>query len=246
MAVAIVTGASSGIGEAVSEMLLAQSWTVWGIARDFSKCDINHENFIKTVCDVTDPAHLSSSVRKILDRAKTLDVLVNNAGVGCFGPHETLDVFRLAEMVETNLTAPMVLSKLVLRHLRESRGHIINIASSAALYPHRFGCAYAATKAGLLHFGESLFDEVRKSGVKVSTICPDMSRGTEFYKDAPFHPEEDAQCRIEPGCAAEAVRSILSQRDGTVQTLVVLRPQRVGVARKRKSRADKTTRKMSP
>ena len=135
-------------------------------------------------------------------------------------------------MVQTNLTAPMVLSKLALRHLREARGHIINIASSAALYPHRFGCAYAATKAGLLCFGESLFDEVRKSGVKVSSICPDMTFGTEFYKDAPFQPGEDAECRIDPSCAAEAVRAVLAQRDGTVQTLTVLRPQRIGIAHK--------------
>jgi hypothetical protein len=232
MAVAIVTGASSGIGLEIARMLVAQSYTVWGIARNFSNCDLEDENFIRTVCDLTDIPALESTTNRILSQSKSLDVLVNNAGVGYFGPHETLSTAHIIQMVQTNLTAPLVLSKLVLRHLQAGRGFIINIASTAALYPHRFGCAYAATKAGLLQFGESLFDEARKAGVKVCTVCPDMASGTNFFDNASFQNDESTDCHIDKVCVAEAVRAILSQRDGTVQTKIVLRPQRVGIAHK--------------
>jgi short-subunit dehydrogenase len=183
-------------------------------------------------CDVTDTAVLVERAKAVLQEAGGLDVLVNNAGVGFFGPHETVSPDRLERMVRTNLLAPMVLTHAVLRHLKQSRGWIINIASTAALHPGRFGCAYAATKAGLHQFGLSLFDEVRKSGVRVVTIYPDMTR-TSFYDRADFAPHDEPDCYITPACVAEAVAQALSQREGTVVTQLVIRPQRVQVDRKK-------------
>ena len=93
-------------------------------------------------------------------------------------------------MVRTNLIAPMVLTRATLRHLEASRGYVVNIASTAALNPGPFGAAYGATKAGLHQFGQALFSEVRKSGVRVVTLYPDMTR-TPFYDHADFEPGED-------------------------------------------------------
>jgi short-subunit dehydrogenase len=239
MAVAIVTGASSGIGLEISKMLVSQLYVVFGLARDFNKCDYQHENFFKIACDVSVPMSLEASITDILDRSPSINVLVNNAGVGYFGPHETLSSAELFEMVQTNLFAPLLLTKFLLRRLKESGGFVINIASAAALYPHRMGCAYSATKAGLLQFGESLFDEVRKASVKVCTICPDMTSDTKFYDRASFRYDTHKECHIDPSCIAEAVKSVLSQRDGTVQTLVVIKPGRVGIVHKGRSNEPK-------
>jgi short-subunit dehydrogenase len=135
-------------------------------------------------------------------------------------------------MVRTNLLAPMALTQATLRALKASRGFVINIASTAALHPGRFGCAYAATKAGLSQFGLSLFDEVRKSGVRVVTIYPDMTR-TGFYDRADFEPGDDPECHITPECVADAVAQAMRQPEGAVVTQMVIRPQRVQVNRKR-------------
>ena len=233
MDLALVTGASSGIGLAIAEMLIDRSYVVYGFARDFSNCDFTHEHFFPTVCDVSDSRALEAAFGKISAAPEPLRVLVNSAGIGIFGPHETLSLKQIDEMVRTNLTAPLQLTKLALRALKENRGVLVNIASSAALSPHRLGCAYGAVKAGLLHFGESLFEEVRKSGVRVCTVCPDMTADTGFYNDASFAPSDEPDCHITASCVADAVWNILARRDGTVQTLTVLKPQRIGISHKR-------------
>ena len=135
-------------------------------------------------------------------------------------------------MVNTNLLAPMVLIQVTLRHLKKSEGFIINMASAAALEPGRFGGAYGATKAGLHQFGQSLFAEVRKSGVRVVTLYPDMTM-TPFYDETDFAPHKDHTCHIAPECVADAVAQAINQREGTVITQIVLKPQRIGVERKR-------------
>ena len=233
MDLAVVTGASSGIGLAIAERLVRNSYVVYGIARDFTKCAFTHDRLIPTVCDVLDSRAIEDVFEKIAAAPEPLRVLVNSAGIGIFGPHETLSLAQIDQMVRTNLTAPLLLTKLALRTLKKNRGTVINIASTAALSPHRLGCAYGASKAGLLHFGESLFEEVRKSGVRVCTVCPDMTADTGFYDDASFAPSDEPDCHITPSCVADAVWDILQRRDGTAQTLAVLKPQRIGISHKR-------------
>lgn len=233
MGIAIVTGASSGIGLSIARKLVEMGHTVYGFARDFRKTDFQHERFKPMICDVTDLRMLEAQTKSVLEKAGRLDVLVNNAGVGFFGPHETISLENMERMTLTNLLAPMALTRLTLRHLKQSQGFVINIASTAALHPGRFGCAYSATKAGLHQFGLSLFDEVRKSGVRVATIYPDMTR-TPFYDRVDFEPDADPECHITPECVADAVEQVLNQRAGTVVTQMVLRPQRIGVVKKRR------------
>ena len=231
MDVALVSGASSGIGLSVVRKLVDMEYIVYGLARDFTKTAFQHDRFIQTACDVTDSAGLEREVTAIMKQMGSLHVLVNNAGVGYFGPHETLSTGQLAQMVQTNLLAPLLLTRLTLRHLRESNGFVIDIASTAGLESGRFGCAYTATKAGLHQFGLSLFDEVRKSGIKVVTIYPDMAK-TMFYDKSNFQPHDDSECYITPECVANAVQQALTTREGTVATQIVLRPQRIQIDRK--------------
>ncbi len=234
MAVAIVTGASSGIGLEICSMLLSQSYIVYGIARTFHNCNITNNHFVKTICDLSDLKSVEITAKQITEKENRIDLLVNNAGIGCFGPHETLKIKEIAEMVSINLLAPMVLSKLLIKPLAETKGVIVNISSSAALNTHKMGCAYAATKAGLLHFGECLFEEVRKSGIKICTICPDITSGTRFYDKSFFSYDESLHCHIEPSCISNAISSVLQQREGSVQTMIVIKPQKISISRKNK------------
>ncbi|NUM82069.1 SDR family NAD(P)-dependent oxidoreductase, partial [bacterium] len=94
------------------------------------------------------------------------------------------------------------------------------------------GSAYAATKAGLKHFSDSLFEEVRKYGVKVTTILPDMTR-TPFYDHLHFKEHDDAHSHITAECVADGVATILSQREGTVVTELIIRPQKHQIEKKK-------------
>ncbi|MFT9486595.1 MAG: SDR family oxidoreductase [Tepidibacillus sp.] len=229
---AIVTGASTGIGLAITKKLNQMNVLVYGLARDFSKTDYQHEHFQKIVCDVTNTKQLVEVTKQIKDEENEIYILVNNAGVGYFGPHETLSPKQIETMIATNLQAPLILSNLLLRELRKSKGYIINISSITAKKSSTFGCAYAATKAGLTHFGISLFDEIRKSGVKVVTIHPDMTQ-TSFYDHLDFQEGDIPESYLTPECVANAVETILSQREGTVLTELTIQPQRHMINRKK-------------
>lgn len=235
----LLTGASSGIGAALAEMLSDMGFQVLGIGRDFEK---NTEKESKTAvtgdfrqisCDLLDTDALIKTVKDI-KREGEIDVLINNAGCAYYGLHEELDVSKIKEMVRTDLEAPMILTQMLLRDLKKNKGTIINISSVTALSqanPH--GAAYGALKAGLRSFSSSIFEEARKHGVRVSTIMPDMTK-TELYRNADFDVEETEGAYLEPAEVAEAVRYILERPDGVVIPEMVLRPQLHRIHRKQK------------
>ena len=221
---ALVTGASSGIGLAISRKLGALGYEVLGIGRNFGKEPLwQQAGFHPLVCDVTDTAALCACARQAADQY-AVHVLVNNAGVGYYGLHEELNPNRIREMVRTNLEAPMILTAQLLRHLKNNAGTVINIASVTAHGTNPHGCAYGATKAGLASFSRSLFDEARNYGLRVTCICPDMTK-TNLYRNADFREGEDAASYLLPQEIAEAVEYVLSQRDGVDITELTIRPQ---------------------
>lgn len=222
--VAVVTGTSSGIGEAVTATLLTNGWCVHGIARRPAHFDSEHYHHSEV--DLTDTRALTTLTEQIKAKHPQISALINNAGVGYFAPHEELSTPKIEEMVHLNLLAPLLLSKLLLRELKSTKGFLINVSSFSAHESSSFGAAYAATKAGLRHFSNSLFDEARKSGLQVCTISPDITR-THFHDGSTFGPDDDQAAAVEPQCIAETVLTILTQRKGTVATEVVLRPQRL-------------------
>lgn len=234
--VAVVTGSSSGIGEAITSTLISQGWTVRGVSRRASSIESPFYSHI--TADLTDSHAINRVARQLLSDHTTIDALINNAGVGHFAPHEELSVEQIEELVKLNLLAPLLLSKYLLRSLKETQGTLINISSFSAEESSSHGAAYAATKAGLRHFGDSLFDEARKSGVRVTTITPDITR-TPFYDKLSFAPEDDELAAVTPQCVADSVLQILNQRNGTVTTHVVLRPQRLILKKRARSGAQK-------
>ncbi|NMB42481.1 MAG: SDR family NAD(P)-dependent oxidoreductase, partial [Firmicutes bacterium] len=164
-------------------------------------------------------------------RESCIHVLVNNAGVGYFGPHEQLNAQKIRTMVAVNLQAPLILTQLLLRDIKKSRGYIINISSITGKRVCAHGCAYGATKAALTHFSNSLFEETRKAGVKVVAIHPDMTK-TPFYDNLDFRQGDIPESYITAKCVAQALETVLSQREGTVVTDITLRPQRNMIIRK--------------
>ena len=233
---AIVTGASSGIGRAISEKLGVLGYEVFGIGRRFDTEEdrdiagvLQYENDLKNaifhpiICDLTDTDKLCAIVKQITSE-HTVKVLVNNAGAAYYGLHEELNPKKIQEMVRVNLEAPLILTQQLLRTLKKNGGYIINISSVTAKQPSPHGCAYAATKAGLASFSSSLFDEARKYGVKVTAVYPDMTE-TNLYRNADFTVGEEKESYLTPEEVAEAVEYVLTQREGIVIPELVLRPQ---------------------
>ncbi|MDD3225570.1 MAG: SDR family NAD(P)-dependent oxidoreductase [Clostridium sp.] len=230
MRTAIVTGASRGIGLKITRKLLFMGFRVYGFARNFSKCDFNNDEFFKVRCDITKSSILVEKLKSIRNN-EDVYILVNNAGIGYFGPHEELNPKKIHDMVATNLEAPILISNVLLRELKKNSGYIINISSITAKKSSTYGCAYSATKAGLTHFSESLFDETRKYGVKVVTIHPDIAK-TDFYENANFRQADIEESYITDDCIANTVEFVLNQRAGTVVTDISIQPQKHMIKRK--------------
>lgn len=230
---AIVTGASSGIGLAICEVLLQMDYVVYGIGRDFKAADRVTESgdFHIVELDLLDTAKLETEIRAI-SKGKDIHLLINCAGVGFYGLHEEIASSHLSAMVRTNLEVPIVLTNLLLRKLKETQGTIINIASVTAIESNPHGAAYGATKAGLLSFSRSLFDEARKYGVKVTTILPDMT-DTNLYRNADFEASKEVSARLLPQDVSDAVKYILTADPHMVITEFTLRPQLHRIEKKR-------------
>ena len=234
---AIVTGASSGIGAAISARLCKMGYEVFGIGRSFGSSfaeqfpDVaDNPLFHAVVCDLLDTEKMLKLVRGIAAEA-TVTLLVNNAGSAYYGLHEELSPKKIQEMVRTDLEVPMILSQQLLRGFKKNKGCIVNIASVTAQQSNPHGCAYGAGKAGLASFSRSLFDEARKYGVRVATVSPDMTK-TELYRNADFTVGEETESYLLPQDVAEAVAYIVGQREGVAVSEVTLRPQYHRIRRK--------------
>ena len=208
---AIVTGARGGIGKEVCKELENNSYKVYSL-----------------VSRLEDLVSLEKEVENIL-KTTDIDLLVNCAGVGLFQPHEEISINKIKELIDVNLTAPIVLSNLTLRSLKKTKGHIINITSIEATRHSKFSALYTATKSGLRDFGLSLFEEVRKSGVKVTSINPDITK-TAFFDNLQFEPSTKEDTYLMPQTVAKTVMQIL-QTNGVI-TDICIRPQRFEIRKK--------------
>ncbi len=222
---ALITGSSSGIGLEIAKKLLSMGYRVYGVSRREAIYD---KNFIHIDIDLRD----TNKVKSIRDHIKdNLYIIVNSAGVGHFGPHESLSFNQIEDSISINFTAPILISKIFLRELRESRGYIFNINSISAIQPASHGSLYGATKAALRQFGSSLFKESRKSGLKIININPDIT-DTPFFNDLEFKPTKDPQTYIEAIDIANLIEHILDQRDGTVITDITIQPQKFQIEKR--------------
>ncbi len=231
MATAVVTGASRGIGEAISQKLLELGYDVIGISRTIDENPLKHPNFRALACDLSDEGMLAS-ILTLLQADPSISILCNVAGFGVFEPHEEIDPQTISKMVTLNLTAPMTLSNALLRALKFNEGIIFNITSIEATRHSKFSALYSATKAGLRAFSLSLFEEVRKSGVNVVSINPDMT-ATSFFDDLRFETSQEPDKRLEAEDIADAIKNILQMRKGVAITELTIRSQKFGIEKKK-------------
>ena len=223
---ALVTGASSGIGLEISKMLIDFGVLVYATARDFGKCNFKNENFLEIPIDLRQKDEILK-----LKKIKDISILVNCAGVGYFGSYESLSFEQIQEMITVNLTAPLLLTKLFLNPLKKNSGYIFNIASISAIKPAIFGVVYGASKSGLRHFGNSLFNESRKSVLKVVNINPDITK-TPWFDKLDFSYTTDPLSFIDPAQIAQIIKNILELKEGTVVTDITIEPQKFKITKK--------------
>lgn len=232
---AIVTGASSGIGQAIADRLLDEGYEVYGFGRDFSKSIFakgDKAGFMPVVGDITDTGFLKERVVDI-NINHDIDLLVHAAGVGHYGLHEELKTASIHELVATNIEAPIQLTNMLLRDLKKNAGTIAFISSVTAYGHNPHGAAYGASKAALGSFAHSIFDEGRKHGVRVLNIAPDMT-ATGLYRNADFTADTAEGACLFPKDIADAFVYALNARSGMVVNDIVVRPQLHRIKRKDK------------
>ena len=186
---ALITGASSGIGAEFARKLAARGMHLVLTARRvdlLEKLATELHTAHGTKCelipaDLTDRTAPARLLRTVAERGMTLELLVNNAGFGHVGEIAGTSVERVLELIQVNIAALTELTYGVLPGML-ARGHggIINVSSVAAFQPVAYMGAYAASKAYVLHFSESLWVEARERGVTVLALCPGTTR-TEFF-----------------------------------------------------------------
>jgi short-subunit dehydrogenase len=173
--VAIVTGASGGIGEATARALQAAGYRVFGTYRRPPATRLVGVEYL--ACDVTSDEAVQSSVGEVLARTGRVDLLINNAGVGLLAGAEESSVEQAKSLFDVNLFGVFRLTNAVLPTMRrQGSGRIVNISSVLGLIPAPFMALYAASKHALEGYSESLDHEIRGSGVRVVLVEPYYTR----------------------------------------------------------------------
>lgn len=178
---ALITGASGGIGEELAKVFAANRFDLVLTARSAAKLqalaeelsrmhNIRAEALAADLADLQSPPRL---VQELAERGRTVDVLVNNAGVACFGDFVQIDPAETMNMVHLNIVTLTHLTRLLLPGMiARGSGRILNLASTAAFMPGPLMSVYYASKAYVLSFSVGLNEELRGSGVRVTALCP--------------------------------------------------------------------------
>jgi NAD(P)-dependent dehydrogenase (short-subunit alcohol dehydrogenase family) len=173
--VAIVTGASGGIGEASARALHATGYRVFGTYRRPPATRSPDIEYL--ACDVTSDESVHTAVAQVLAKAGRIDVLVNNAGVGLIAGAEESSLEQAKSLFDVNLFGVFRMTKAVLPTMRrQGSGRIVNISSVMGLIPAPFMALYAASKHALEGYSESLDHEIRATGVRVVLVEPAYTR----------------------------------------------------------------------
>jgi short-subunit dehydrogenase len=187
---ALVTGASSGIGETFARRLAARGTSLVLVARRQDRLESLAKELDVPVevlaADLGDADDLQRVEERVAAATDPIDLLVNNAGFGTTGPFTTLDVEREAEEIRVNILAVVRLTRAALPGMVERRsGGVINVASLAAFQSDPGNAVYGGSKAFVLSFTEAVAEEVRRTGVRVQCLCPGYTR-TEFQTTAEY------------------------------------------------------------
>ena len=175
LGVALVTGASSGIGHATAKALQNAGFRVFGTSRRAAAQ--RSDGVTMLTCDVTDDASVAKLVDNVLAEAGRIDLLVNNAGVGLIGAAEESSIAQAQRVFDVNLLGVARVVNAVLPIMRRQKsGRIINMSSILGLIPSPFNAFYASTKHAVEGYSESLDHEMRPYGIRVVLVEPGVTR----------------------------------------------------------------------
>ena len=233
--IALVTGASSGIGAAICRLLVSEQFSVIGAARNRAKLEALGEEleslFHPLLLDVTSPQSVASLIDRLPQNLQAIDVLINNAGhdIGGRQSFEQGSEQQWIDIIETNVQGLIRVTHQVIHGMLErGRGHILNMGSIAGLKPYATGTAYVTSKHAVHGFSESLRLDYAGRGIRVSEIMPglvrtdfahqrlgDMEKAEEFY--------DSFEASLSPADIAETVLFILQRpKHVEIAQLVVL------------------------
>jgi NAD(P)-dependent dehydrogenase (short-subunit alcohol dehydrogenase family) len=225
---AFITGAASGLGAALAEVLALAGADI--VVADIDQARASHvaarlRDMGARACpiglDVGDPAAAEQAVATALDNFGRLDILINNAGTDKTLPIDELTAEQWLRVINTNLNGPFLLAKHAAAHMRAAGGgHIVNVASTASKRAWPNASAYHASKWGLLGLSHALHAELRPHNIKVTAVIAGGMR-TPFLLER--FPDIDAGALQEPANVAHAIRAVLLMpADSVVAELTVL------------------------
>ncbi len=227
--VALVTGGSRGIGRAIALRLASLGASVAICGRDskalqVTSAELAHvtERMLAQTADVTRSEDVADLVAKTEAKLGPIAILVNNAGIGLFGPAHEKSEADWERVVNTNLKSVFLMSRAVAPSMiREGRGDIINISSLAGRNAFAGGGLYCASKWGVQGLSACMAEDLRDHGIRVSVICPG-SVATEFSGRG----AKDAAKALKPEDVAHAVAAVVTQREGSFLSEIHVRPLR--------------------
>jgi 3-oxoacyl-[acyl-carrier protein] reductase len=227
--VALITGASRGIGFAIARRLGKMGARVSICARDQAKLDqtasVLRGEGIETLAiraDVARSDQISLLIQKTQQELGPIDILVNNAGIGLFGPFLEFGEADWNAVLDTNLKSVFLMSRAVAPEMmRRQTGHIVNISSLAGKNTFANGAIYCASKWGLMGLSGSMAEDLRGYAVRVSAICPG-SVATEFSGQS----RKSARKSCKPTMMAHAVAALVTQSSESFISEVHIRPTR--------------------
>lgn len=184
--IALITGATSGIGEATAQYLSERGYTVYSLARRIGSDPRIHY----IACDITKSESIENALAEIMAKEKKIDVLVNNAGMGISGALEFTSMADIQRINDVNFLGLVNTSRLTIPYLRQSKGAIINIGSVGGEVAIPFQAMYSATKAAVHSFSEALANELRPLGVRVTCVMPGDTK-TAFTENRKKNEQDD-------------------------------------------------------
>jgi len=216
----LITGASSGIGLAISQHLLNQGHQIIGLGRHIESSGLTNPAFLGHTVDLSDLDTLPDKLRQLSRQYPEISGIICCAGQGRFGSLEEFSCQQIRALMDLNFTSHACLVRELLPAMKKQAysrpgGNIIFIGSEAALQGGRRGAIYSASKFALRGFSQSLREECARSNVAVTIINPGMVR-TDFFDDLSFHPGPENEQAILAEDIATTVSMVLNMRTGTV------------------------------
>lgn len=221
--VVLVTGASSGIGLDIAQLLLENDYIVYGVSRR----EVQGARYHHFCADVCDHERMVEVFEQIIKEQGRIDVVVNNAGMGIGGAVEDTPKELVEKIFSVNVTALMDISSLAIKYLRPTHGKLINIGSVAGVVPIPFQSYYSATKAAVESFSLALAGEVGDFGVGVCCIRPgdtktgftaariknqDNQAYNHRIENSIKKMEKDEQNGVSPRCVSKVVLKVIKKK----------------------------------